>query len=798
MVGSPQEKSMKSLEERVKTLSSLMSTVMTNMQKFSESMGRIAELASRLGFMLAMMGGLPRSMGHGNLAMLMFSGLGKSRFARNRGPGGGMTPEQLRVLGMSAPPGVTPFNKPVIASSIPYAQVAPEVYHQKQAQEKIPSVESEIVEKTSTKSLAPMRVKHIMDASKALQKHLTGLLGQLGDVVGGSSGSLVSGGQIDVQGALSHLKKTAKFLYLISKQKDLTPQLGSLSDGDIFLAMSSLGHVVKVFKGLSKGGKIDSGGDLQESLAYATKLLRQLSKIDQVPGSSVPHDQSELDKKHATTGLSEEEVKKKEAEDLKKLGINKATPAAGGPLMLAMWIAKYPKVFQNAEKAVKSYLLTFNKDFGAKFLGMDPEDFKGLGRLQKTGAMITEGARRAAGTFITTSSAAGAALQSGAPDAFGTLKGSVALVAAQFGQMLIPAAVDLSKGLQNVAKWFEELSPTVKDSISSIVKWTLIVTAGVTILGKLVPVVKLLTGAISLLYSSIMAGGWKQVVANISLLGAAAGAAYLALNFFASSAAKANEANRERLRTEVDEAAKKASERVPQEAAIKMNYSKQVKEELGLKESATMQEVDDFIKSKFDFSIGRLNILKQDKLYDSGRYNRLARESQAEAEKEYGTSDFSRGLQSLTEAGREGVKMFQNRIADYSIKSSSHLQEANEIQRLIDMLQGKQPIEKIKASDLTENQKALLEKRQSNSQQMMFSLSGLKATPQYNTIEELYKKINVAAMGQDSLDREMLRIQYKSQELFLEKMLKDEANSEETKGLLSEMLRALRDSGIFK
>ncbi len=734
-----QEKALEKLEERVKTLSSLMSTVQVNMQKFSESMGKIAELASRLGFMLAMMGGLPRSMGHGNLAMLLFSGLGKSRFQKARSSSGALSHQQQvvaeaqRMVGMSAPPDAPRISAPVPVAKVAEfetAKIAEVEYEKKQAAEPIPVSVEQINEEDQNKNLA---TRSPLEAVS--------------------------------MGTLSFLAKATKALQV----QGLTPAARKNYSSGLSAVIERYG--------------IDDSMSMKE---LHKQVIDELERRKKESGSASPLGAL------GAAGIAGVGLTLGPGAGIGLAGV--LTAGAG----LAAILKKYPGVFSKAWNSTKDFLNNFNKDFFSKFVGMDPEDFASLGKGKKTQAFVTEAARRAAGMFITTSSAGAAALQTGAPDAFGTLKGSVALVAAQFGQMLIPAAVDLSRGLQDVAKWFEELSPITKNVISEIFKWTLVLTAGTVILGKLVPVLNLLTGAVSLLYKALNVGGITSAVTRLGLFAGALGVAYLALSSWTESLSKAKEANREKLRQEVDEAHKKAIERIPQQEAVDLNYSNAVKTQLGLKTSASMQQVDDFVKSNFDLSISRLHDLKRARLASSDEARKEAYRQKEKAEDMFGTDVFSRGLQTFSPGHQESIALAQTNIAKWSKMADADLRESNVVQRLIDMLEGKAPLEKIPVREMTQNQKDILERRSGNAQQMLFSMSGLKATPQYNTIEELYKKINLSAVGQDPIEREMLRIQLESQRLFLEKMAKDEANSQIMRELAERQTKALENWGIDK
>lgn len=113
----------------------------------------------------------------------------------------------------------------------------------------------------------------------------------------------------------------------------------------------------------------------------------------------------------------------------------------------------------------------------------------------------------------------GTALDAASPDMSATLAGSFKLLAATIGQTLIPAAMSLSRGIQSTAKGFEKLPQQVKDNVGSFLGLGLGVLgarAGLTAVGA--------GGAVSS-FDGWLGGAMKGKLAGIAAGGIAGGLA---------------------------------------------------------------------------------------------------------------------------------------------------------------------------------------------------------------------------------------------------------------------------------
>src|SRR5688572_13240218 len=85
------------LQKQVRELGGGFGRMQHSLEHLAGAMERISELAGRLGFLLALLGGVPRSFAHGALPMFLFWGMG--------GRGGGSGPLARLFRGFGGGPG---------------------------------------------------------------------------------------------------------------------------------------------------------------------------------------------------------------------------------------------------------------------------------------------------------------------------------------------------------------------------------------------------------------------------------------------------------------------------------------------------------------------------------------------------------------------------------------------------------------------------------------------------------------------------------------------------------------------
>ncbi len=132
----------------------------------------------------------------------------------------------------------------------------------------------------------------------------------------------------------------------------------------------------------------------------------------------------------------------------------------------------------------------------------------------------------------------GGALGAAAPAAFATTAGSARLLSAALGQMLIPAAVQLSSRLQAVAAWVHSLTDETKEAVGKIAGWGVAAGALTVVFGPVISGIAGLASAtvqLSRLLFGAVGGLLGLVKASLALVGVS-GVTAGALAFIATAA----------------------------------------------------------------------------------------------------------------------------------------------------------------------------------------------------------------------------------------------------------------------
>jgi len=109
--------------------------------------------------------------------------------------------------------------------------------------------------------------------------------------------------------------------------------------------------------------------------------------------------------------------------------------------------------------------------------------------------------------FLAGSSMGGSLLSAASPDAMGLIQGSFKLLAATIGRSLIPAAVWLAIKIQEVAQWFASVSPETKKLIGTIAAVVLGIAGAVLAFKMILSPILLVGAALTTLLPLIVAAG---------------------------------------------------------------------------------------------------------------------------------------------------------------------------------------------------------------------------------------------------------------------------------------------------
>ncbi len=475
--------------------------------------------------------------------------------------------------------------------------------------------------------------------------------------------------------------------------------------------------------------------------------------------------------------------------------------------------------------------------FAAKH-GMSLEDYDKLGPLARGRMRSDSMGRAAAGTFITAAAIGGNTLQAGAPDAFATLKGSIGLAVAQLSGALIPATVQLSAWFQDLGDEIASMSQGLKDAIGGTLKWTLLISGGIIVFTKLVSglyafgvALKMLAAAAYTTATTLK--GWS--VAAASSMGSF-GAPVLAASIVAGIWSLTRGATKEEIKGEhekgkeeqekrraflsrhdPDQTLLNRSWRFEQETsdlAKKMNITREEAGKIYIQADArdlrrelfgrkgenafagrfrsasdaagAMGQVPDFFElSKEEF--GRLETHIKTLLGSSS----IPDKAQTQLDQLKATPrQLSRNINGgpVTETYGIPGKNLQG-LADYL--------EEEEMRRGRLLWQKSRVLEMISANEkgiaVTPRDLSTLpspeEKNEKRRRSLLYELSSsTKATPQYSSIEEVYKKIQLQALSLDPLGMAQQKIHLDNQVKMLTELTKlEEARIDKDKALIEHL-----------
>ncbi len=401
-------------------------------------------------------------------------------------------------------------------------------------------------------------------------------------------------------------------------------------------------------------------------------------------------------------------------------------------------------------------------------------------------------------TLAGTALAAGA-LGAGAPDAFSTLTGSAKLLAAALGQTLIPAAMQLSVGLQDLAIGFHGMSSGAKETVGNIAKWTLILGVGGLATTKILATVGT---ALQMFGIQVSVATARSMAFGAALV---AGTAYLALQTRAGMEDMANKLNAatkkgenipgyvaahpgefesEKLKKVLEwgkEAAKADPKFGPADQIEALKEYKKSPDELVKLRRKDLDVVRDATE-EFPGDIDALNLEKatMNRLMGPEAAKEAFKTHMQTDEKYLGWANSPKRAalqQRLIETGESPAEYQASRKELMTLNEGRSERAKQEIEVLTAKLEGRKP-NLPTPLELTKEEK---EQRNMKGQLLLASFSSMKGQASYSSVDEAYKRIQLGALQDDPLTAMTMKWQRESLAL----QLKDMEANQETAGLLS-------------
>lgn len=628
----------------------------------------------------------------------------------------------------------------------------------------------------------------------------------LGAIAGGLQGAHLGDQKADQAESKNLVRDLAEYTFPDQKREREAKEAKTLAD-----------HLADVRKRLSdfRAGPTEQQ---QKDWLMGNPEVRTTAQIRHAYGHSIVTDQEvEQQARRERPELFPDQPKRDRSGPLKGMGLGLLGSglgfAAGGPLgavgatVLMGVFRQFRKPLEAAGQAALGFAKRMKpfltpRPFHERH-GMDQEAWDKLSWGEQQRAKLSSAARTSAGGLVLGTAAAGNALSAGAPDAFATLKGSIGLLAAQIGQSLIPLSVQLSGVFQNLAAWFRGLSEGTKENLVSVLKaaggFALMVVAAsklVTVLGALGTAVVGAGSAIGLMGStigklvkgdlkSIGKDGWGSLATGtVALI-----ASFMALRHVVDSLFPVN-------RDLARDTFKREDEAITKQRGESVRYNDQeIKDlflgrgELGKKwGSSKGQGLEAYARQTFGLPELSEGVLNNTSRYAVGPRSQawkdsfgklqeaLARaeeglvKSKKDLEQHVGTGRFGRilkgGFEVLTEGNVEGEDTKVKRVQQ-SAQEVRTAETALEVYSRAAKIFGDVDFKPTKATATEEERQALKGRRN----QLLYQISSsTKATPQYSSIEESYKKIQLNALGQDPLSTARLVVELESQTKLLQEL----------------------------
>ncbi|HYE78138.1 MAG TPA: hypothetical protein VEI97_09135 [bacterium] len=469
-----------------------------------------------------------------------------------------------------------------------------------------------------------------------------------------------------------------------------------------------------------------------------------------------------------------------------------------------------------AGKAGKNLFNWFEKSArrrGAAALGMDEEEYGKLSWGQKASARLGRMGQFATGALIAGGAVAGNTLAAGAPDAFATVKGSLSLAAGRFGQVLIGPAMELSLKLQDAANWIRGWNDSTKEAVGQWVKWGLVAATSMVIFTKLVGIVTGFLGAIGTLVGGLVtatkalykfaAQAWASggaIGKGVMGIMGAAGIIGLVYGLFQLLKPKSKEEKEEEYRQREEAHGKKLEEarafakdedllkthaplieqakkgaagyRGSPAADFIAKQARQDADELSRKESWAkhLREAD---KAGYDF-----NQQTWKDLASSLKDPELKKKAAAVAE----NYDDPRWM---AEQSGSTKRLQLSATESLELQTRDEKTGMEERLRVAELVRAQTSGTRAPPRDPGTFSRKEFD-RQERRRELLFSISSqTKATPQYSAVEEIYKKIQLTALGEDPLSMALKKLQLESQLLTMKQLAKliQEGNDQEKRYL---------------
>ncbi len=724
---------MEKLKKQAYELGGGFNRMQVSFERFADNMGKIAELSGRLTYLLAMLGGVPRSFAHGAIPMFLYAGL--------HGKGGyGGTGSMSHEGGSQSGPGGTgnPFTPRALAE----------------------------------------RIRH--NYERQMEYHIE-VLASGGNLTGGSSAENKEA-KIKLMQSLPEQLSHAEMLAdpRFSNVAKITP--GSVPDpakpynGPNFFPSSPAPPKTMMEKMAAAAAK-----PLHPmAAAMSAAAARAAIETSHIPTAGVP---AAL----AVAGVPIQGMGPPYSPLIPGTAGVEATPATAGvgykpgaPGTDRLFEGFFNPIKEAGQK-LKQVLGGPLKDFfgiGKSKFGVGKQQWDSMSGGEKAHTAIQSMGQHAARTLMLGGAMAGGALASGAPDAFATLKGSISLFSGELGSALIPASVQLAALFQDLAERVRNMSDSTKQFWVGFAKWGAYLGIGALVLAKVISVVgTLYTGVVTLgaAVGAAAAGLFKLATMNFGgltakqgVLGGIAGVAGIAALAYGVY---------QMLRPKTKEEKEQEQERILFTRQKEISLAKKFEPDTDLLEDKTLsQNIKRMAEAAgvgLDEAARRLaGIETRPDLGEQQDLVKKLAEQNKDPERmissgyakflrptidKFGDATSSDLIKRLSIGGNllqpeKRKQLTEELVTSLTSDMTSKEAAAERTKRLGELLEEQRT--GIKAPGRASETEVKTEfERKTRRRELLYSLSSqTTSTPQYSAVEEVYKKVQLAALGQSPLD----------------------------------------------
>lgn len=387
------------------------------------------------------------------------------------------------------------------------------------------------------------------------------------------------------------------------------------------------------------------------------------------------------------------------------------------------------------------------------------------GKIMEHGPAFVSGAARFAATgLLVGSTVASNLLHAGAPDAFETLKGSFSMLAAVIGHALIPFALRLSGWLQDAAEVVHNWSDSLKETVGNVAGWGLVAMAGAVVLNQLVTAAKLLLVPFGLLAKALswMTGAGPIMGGFLSVVVAASAGLAAWVYSLQKAAQQETEQNNEDAKQRDLERYKKAR---------KLPSDDEIKEEFG----DTVGDLKFFGKDPIKYFKGELGTLEEE----------MQEANKQKLKQQRRLDEFGAMTPAQRFLGGVDIDEERNNFDLISRIFNNKAFKQSKLRRLLELLQaekeGRAPagVPEDKQSDETKEKARKLDVSSNAARQLLYTFKGTMTTPRYSSIEDLYKQVQITALGQMPLEAKLLQLMIEGQERMIKELVKQTGMSEQ-------------------